>query len=145
MASHAVTVSASKKRSSDQVGVVDLARGGGSRVGGTFSTPVQGTVNGFVTMDKYNKLMKRNTLLMGAMASMEQNVASMGKKGRSNRDKKGWTPVEYTNDNMIRKYCRDKIWPHYCRLGVGWSRYSENPRSLCVQIMGMVEIEEGKH
>ena len=82
MASRTVTVSASGKRSNDQVGVVDIARSGGSRVGGTFSTPVQGTVNGFVTMDEYNELMKRNTLLMGAMASMEQNVASMGKKGR---------------------------------------------------------------
>ena len=76
---------------------------------------------------------------------MEQNVASMGRKGQINRDKKGWTPVECTNDNMIRKYCRDKIWLHYCQLGDGWSRYSENPRSLCARIMGMVEIEEGKH
>ena len=88
MASQAVTVSASKKISNDQVGVVELVHSGGSRVGGTFSTPVQGMVNGFVSMDKYNKLMKRNTSLKGTIARMEQNVSSMGRKGRSNRDKR---------------------------------------------------------
>ena len=88
MASQAVTVSASKKISNDQVGVVELVHSGGSRVRGTFSKPVQGMVNGFVSMDKYNKFMKRNTSLEGTIARMEQNVSSMGRKGQSNRDKR---------------------------------------------------------
>ena len=70
-------------------------------------------MDGFVIMDEYNKLIKKNTSLKSAMARLEQNVSSMERKGQSNRDKKGWTPVEYTNDNVIRKYCPDKIWPHY--------------------------------
>ena len=100
-------------------------------------------VNGFVSMNEYNMLMKKNSSLQGRLVKMEMNVASVAKKGQSARCKKGWTPVEYTNDHLIRKYCREKIWPYYCRLGEGWSNYSENPRSLCARIMEQVEMEEG--
>jgi len=50
-------------------------------------TLVQGMMNGFVSMDEYNKLTKKHVSLKGVIARMELNVASAGKKGRSNRDK----------------------------------------------------------
>ena len=84
MASHAVTISASKERKNGQISAVDVTRNGesgGSGVGGEFSTPPHMMVNGFVTMDEYNRLMKKNSSLQGMLVKMEMNVASVAKKG----------------------------------------------------------------
>jgi len=119
---------------------------GMARIGGTngFVSPGQVSRVNFVSIDEYNILRKENESLKSTISKMEKNVASTGKKGRSSRDKKDWTPMMYSNDDRIRRYIRDTVWPHYNRLSSGWDKYSTNPKSLCARIMEIVVIERGE-
>ena len=56
---------------------------GRSGLGGGFSTPPHIMVNELVSIDEYNRLMKKNSSLQGMLVKMEMNVASVAKKGQS--------------------------------------------------------------
>ena len=85
-------------------------------------------------------------VLKGSVEKMEGgSTMSKQARGRNNLKKENWQGKDYMNDNNLNKYGQAKLHPYYKFLPVGWNKYSgENPRTLCGNVLKLVEIPDGK-